>query len=380
MAFAGYLRTPEVNDLTAAALTGGLVGVPRATLLAGMPPGFVAAMPVTGNPLDQFTLDLLQVNGVERMAGGEVPLLTFLENAVARLKLLGRTEERVFGQVLSRVGNAAGGVPSLPDPRSLPEIVKQEQIIGLDDTLDLDFFGRGLEVARAVAQIAVARFDNGVPKTVAGGPWVSRGTAWLPAPDLAMTNHHVVNARMHGEPAASDADFLRQAQSATLTFDFDAREAEGTRLNVLRPVAFSRSLDYALLELAAPVDRPIPLIQPALVELDATSRMTVNIIQHPRGEHKQVAFRNNLVSAADDTTVRYFTDTDQGSSGSPVCDDRWRVVALHRGARHTDAVQFQGRTEAFVNFGSQIQAVLADIRTQDAAAADRIAAAQAPRP
>jgi hypothetical protein len=145
-------------------------------------------------------------------------------------------------------------------------------------------------------------------------------------------------------------------------------------------VAFSRSLDYALLELAAPVDRPIPLIQPALVELDATSRMTVNIIQHPRGEHKQVAFRNNLVSAADDSTLRYFTDTDQGSSGSPVCDDRWRVVALHRGARHTDGVQFQGRTEAFVNFGSQIQAVLADIRTQDAAAADRIAAAQAPRP
>jgi hypothetical protein len=82
------------------------------------------------------------------------------------------------------------------------------------------------------------------------------------------------------------------------------------------------------------------------------------------------------VSAADATTVRYFTDTDRGSSGSPVCDDRWRVVALHRGARHVSGVQFQGKDEAFVNFGSQIQAVLADIGANDAPAAATIAAAQ----
>ena len=71
--------------------------------------------------------------------------------------------------------------------------------------------------------------------------------------------------------------------------------------------------------------------------------MAVNIVQHPRGEYKRVAVRNNLVSAADETTVRYFTDTDYGSSGSPVCDDQWRVVALHRGARRAKDVQFQGK-------------------------------------
>ena len=82
------------------------------------------------------------------------------------------------------------------------------------------------------------------------------------------------------------------------------------------------------------------------------------------------------MSAADATTIRYFADTDQGSSGSPVCDDRWRVVALHRGARHVSGVQFQGKDEAFVNFGSQIQAILADIRANDPPAAEAIAAAQ----
>ena len=75
--------------------------------------------------------------------------------------------------------------------------------------------------------------------------------------------------------------------------------------------------------------------------------------------------------------IRYFTDTDYGSSGSPVCDDQWRVVALHRGSRHTANTSYQGRTEAYVNFGSQIQAVLADLAATAPAAAAAIAAGQA---
>jgi hypothetical protein len=39
-------------------------------------------------------------------------------------------------------------------------------------------------------------------------------------------------------------------------------------------------------------------------------------------------------------------------------------------------VQFQGKDQAFVNVGSQIQAVLGDIRASDPAAADVIATAQ----
>jgi endonuclease G, mitochondrial len=376
MAFAGYLSPAEINDLTAAALTAGLHEVPRATRLAGIPVGFVAAMPRADTALDQFVLDLVQISQVERMAGGQVPLLTLLSNAVARLHLVESAEAGPFERALSRVGSLTAGVPALPAPETLPEVAKQEQVIGVDDTMDLSFFRSGLDMARAVAQILVPRFEGGVAQKAAGGPWLLRGTAWLLAPRFAVTNHHVINARLRGEAAASGDDLLKQAVNASLRFDFDDREAPGSPIGIARLAAWSASLDYALLELAAATDRPIPRIQAAPVEVTATTRMAVNIIQHPRGEYKRVAFRNNLATAADGTTVRYFTDTDQGSSGSPVCDDRWRVVALHRGARHTEGVQFQGRTEAFVNFGSQIQAVLADIRTQDPTAAAAIAAAQ----
>ena len=38
----------------------------------------------------------------------------------------------------------------------------------------------------------------------------------------------------------------------------------------------------------------------------------VNIIQHPDGDFKQIAIRNNLVTATTDVDVRYFTDTRRG--------------------------------------------------------------------
>jgi hypothetical protein len=106
-------------------------------------------------------------------------------------------------------------------------------------------------------------------------------------------------------------------------------------------------------------------------ELSSTPRrgIAVNIVQHPGGRPKRIAFRNNLVTAADATAVRYFTDTDQGSSRSPVCDDRWRVVALHRGSSYASKVDYQGKDTAYVNCGIQIQAILAGLRATAAAAA-----------
>jgi endonuclease G len=377
MAFPGYLDNDEINDLTQAAQAGGLLEVPREVRLAGIPGAFVASLSTSSSPLSQFTLDLVAVNGVERMAGGVVPIERLLTNSAFQLKLRGREEAQVFDRLLNRIGNVSSGVADLPDPAQLPEVVQEERIIGFDDTLDLTFLRRGLTVAEAVARISVPRFENGVQVSAAkGGPWIMHGTTWLIAPSLAITNHHVINARPAGEVDAGDADLKLQAEHAVIEFDLDEKEATGTPSHVASLVATSKTLDYALLDLADAPERAIPVLATQPVALEATSRIAVNIVQHPRGEYKQVAFRNNLVTAADAATVRYYTDTDFGSSGSPVCDDRWQVVALHRGARYAAGAKYQGKDEAYVNFGSQIQAVLGDLRTKDAAAASRIETAQ----
>jgi V8-like Glu-specific endopeptidase len=55
----------------------------------------------------------------------------------------------------------------------------------------------------------------------------------------------------------------------------------------------------------------------------------VSIIQHPNGLHKQIAIHHNFVRYVDDQIVQYLTDTLPGSSGSPVFDDYWNLIALH---------------------------------------------------
>jgi endonuclease G len=57
----------------------------------------------------------------------------------------------------------------------------------------------------------------------------------------------------------------------------------------------------------------------------------LTIIQHPKGEHKQVCVRENklLKYSENGPYLWYETDTVGGSSGSPVFNNAWEVVALH---------------------------------------------------
>lgn len=55
----------------------------------------------------------------------------------------------------------------------------------------------------------------------------------------------------------------------------------------------------------------------------------VNIIQHPQGRFQQIAFRDNQVKSVETQFMQYLTDTDYGTSGSPVLDDWFNVLALH---------------------------------------------------
>lgn len=378
MAFTGYLNGDEIHALVQAALDGDLLSVPRPQLMVGLPNGFVAGMSLFASPLNQVQSDLVKLNGTERLADGRVPLEVYLVNAVGELKLRSAPQVGVFDGAASKVRNAAAGAPALPETGDLPEIVDNEQVVADDDSLDIAFLARGAELARAVARIAVARFVNGAAEHLpTGAPAVHLGTAWIVGPGLVMTNHHVVNARRSDEAPATAADLRLQALGATVEFGVDSDDATPVVASVTNLVASSPDLDYALLAVAGQPAVAVPRINPALITLTPTTRLAVNIVQHPGGRAKQVALRNNLVSGTTADTIRYFTDTDYGSSGSPVCDDRWRVVALHRGSRHAANTSYQGRTEAYVNFGSQIQAVLAHIGGVAPAAAAAIAAGQA---
>lgn len=362
MPFEGYLSVNELSEVTTAVVDSGLIEIDRSLQLLGIPKTFAFGLKRDSNPLDQFQLDIGKINDVERLEGGQVPLLQFLQNLAFQARLRSRKEGKTFEQFANRVGNRARGVPTLPEPTRLPEVTKNEAIIGIDEMVDFSFLAAGAEAGRSITRLTVPRFEGGTAIQSNGGvPWVMRGTAWVIGPDLLITNHHVLNARRNDEARPSASDFARQAAESTIEFDYDTGK-EPVLSSVHSVLIFSESLDYAVMKLADPPQRPPLQLATERAEFKATSYVPVNIIQHPRGVQKRVAFRNNLVSGVDDDTIRYFTDTDIGSSGSPVCDDNWRVLALHRGARYVEGVNFQGKSTAYVNFGSQISALLNDMK------------------
>ena len=55
----------------------------------------------------------------------------------------------------------------------------------------------------------------------------------------------------------------------------------------------------------------------------------VNIIQHPAGGPKQVSLSAGAVAYVGAGRVQYLTDTMPGSSGSPVFNEKWKLIALH---------------------------------------------------
>lgn len=89
----------------------------------------------------------------------------------------------------------------------------------------------------------------------------------------------------------------------------------------------------------------------------------LNIVQHPRGRRKEVALQENRITTIYSNVVRYTTDTEPGSSGSPVFNNAWDLIALHHAAGSKDAVGNWADNE-----GIRIDKIIADLRSHFAGA------------
>lgn len=186
----------------------------------------------------------------------------------------------------------------------------REKIIAANTLRPIAFLAAGLEVARSVAFIRVSS-----PK----GRWL--GTAFLVAPDLLMTNEHILH----------DSSEL---PGTVVRFNYEDDHhgrAQPTREYSLRPDGLFYAdpyLDFAIVEIdGTPGDDWgwLPLTRAAVGVGDR-----VNIVQHPGGRPKEIALQSNFVEYVDSDVVQYVTPTEPGSSGSPVFNDDWQVCAIHR--------------------------------------------------
>jgi V8-like Glu-specific endopeptidase len=227
------------------------------------------------------------------------------------------------------------------------DAAKLEKLMGDQSTLlPISFLELGLRRARSVAKV----------ETPSGS-----GTGFLTHGNLLITNHHVIptveaarntKVRFRFE---ENADGLAQE---SVPFDLDPEgkghfatspEKSGDDWTAVR-VQGDANKDWGALDL----DEKVTI----------KANDFVNIIQHPAGLPKQIALYHNLVAHVDtaETRVQYLTDTRPGSSGAPVFDTNWRVVALHQSGGWL--AQAGSKELFFRNQGIHVRALVGGLKQQ----------------
>ncbi|WP_416984774.1 endonuclease [Streptomyces sp. T028] len=225
---------------------------------------------------------------------------------------------RAIERVPSDPAATAGSTLLLPPDVFGRDVLGLERLIGRNNLTPIAFLEEGVLAARPVGRITVR------------GPGGGHGTGFLVSPALLLTNHHVLG----------DSE---EAARSEVAFAFQDGVGGGPlvpavfRLEPQRFFVTDRRLDFSLVAVAPRGTQGEALSSFGRLTLsEAQGKVVigefVNIVQHPRGEPKQLALRDNQVVDVLDDFLHYECDTQPGSSGSPVFNDQWEVVALHHSA------------------------------------------------
>lgn len=215
-----------------------------------------------------------------------------------------------------------------------------ERIIGPRSTLlSTSFLTHGAHCAKAVVRLLVMF-----------GTTTFYGSGFFIAPDLVLTNHHVLFHEAYG-----------RAERVEIWLDYEDTlhgnmQCHTTAAGNVSTIVGRAELDWAVIRTTKPaLDLQYVLSLGSSLPVREGDR--VNIIQHPYGGPKRIGLVHNEVRHVGDTYIQYLTDTDHGSSGSPVFNERWDVVALHYRWREVLA---NGKAE-LRNEGMRIDRIAAEI-------------------
>jgi endonuclease G, mitochondrial len=218
------------------------------------------------------------------------------------------------------------------------EATLEERFIGRDDLVDECYLDRALLAARSVCRIVVE---------VAGKR--ESATGFLVGSGFLMTNWHVFKT-------AEAAVGARVCFGYRTKLNLDTDPGVSFFVTPERGYRSNENLDVCVVAISPrSADGDVPLDRFGnLVLFSAPAKGNIGdamtIIQHPRGEPRKIALRENRLEAYGDDTVDYSSDTAPGSSGSPVFLDDFRVAALHRqGVPRMVGAQFQLRDNRLVD-------------------------------
>jgi endonuclease G len=234
-------------------------------------------------------------------------------------------------------------------------------IVGISkDLLPINFLVEGAKVQQAIAKVLVEYINEKGEKK---GP--EPGTGFMISHDLLMTNHHVIPHATPDAPAIHHRinEKIIKVSVCNAKFNYQ-KDWKNNELPIvdrkcdLSTMISNEQLDYTIIKVDNSPGRELAFVK-LDYKIDVKEGEQVCIIQHPGGRHKEISWSNKNRIQSDGTKkdnlpasiILYDADTEGGSSGSPVFNMAWDLIALH----HRD------RKEVDKNEGIRIKDIINDL-------------------
>lgn len=202
----------------------------------------------------------------------------------------------------------------------VPEMSELEKVIGKEELFDISWLSKALNASRSVCKVQLSDGSSGTGFLLKGG--------------YLVTNNHVI-------------DTVETVSKSKIIFNYRVDENENVQKRVqykLDPAFFvtakEDTLDYTIVKVIDNPDSPLAdwgYLEPDLFS-DPKIGDKVNIIQHPEGNYMKMALPDAVISVWNNYLF-YIADTKTGSSGSPVFNQDWKVIALHHAGINEDSAQ-----------------------------------------
>jgi hypothetical protein len=259
------------------------------------------------------------------------------------------------------------GVPREGQPQLRPRI-----LIGTSEIVDHGIVAGLIKAGRCIARIVTDGVDELVemPPGKREKRWQEAdaahelrrfyGTGWVlgKARRVLVTNNHILPLPQAARSATAEFGYERAIRAEALperVLHFSPDDLFFTSPNLKY-----EGLDYTAVALSEPAPEHLGYLEPRQGTV-ASMAAKIFVVQHPRGDPKAYVVNHNKKVSADDRYVTYLADTDEGSSGSPLFDERMRLVGIHHVGGHR--VTFEG-SEVVTNLGSRIEVVIEDLIRQ----------------
>jgi len=213
-----------------------------------------------------------------------------------------------------------------------------KQVIGDSDILSASFLDLGMKTKRSVARVEVPMTDD-------------IGTGFLVSNSLLMTNNHVIECRESMETVKIQFNYEIDQSMNKLPVDIYTLDKN---LFYTNP-----DLDYTIVKLNGNPGEKWSFITLINNSIPKKGNKT-SIIHHPAGDYKSVSLLDGKVEdIKQNGFIKYSSDTLTGSSGAPVFDTSWNLIALHHfsGDQDLNGVYLN-------NEGIAITKILEDLKTK----------------